>query len=65
MKKFILLVGLTAFWLLFVYIASATEKDKNATVRFLGYLALIVVSIFEFWVILNLYFGIKLSELIL
>lgn len=51
-------------WFFFLVLVVDTEKDENVTVRFLGYLAVIVVTILEFLIILNQYFGIKLSDLI-
>lgn len=51
-------------WCFFAYLTLDTQKDKSAAVRFLGYLTVIVVTILEFLVILDQYFGIKLSDLI-
>lgn len=52
-------------WFFFLALVVDTGKDENVAVWFLGYLAIIVVTIFEFVIILNQYFGIKLSDLIL
>ena len=61
----VMLVGvLGVVWCFFAYLTFYTKNDKNATVRFLGYFAVIVVTILEFLVILDQYFGIKLSDLI-
>lgn len=65
MKLVLLAVLLFAVWFVTLSMAVDAAKDKNAAVRFLGYLALIVVTIFEFVIILNQYFGIKLSDLLL
>lgn len=55
---------LAAVWYFFVCLVADIQKDENAAVRFLVYFAVIVVTILEFLVILDQYFGIKLSDLI-
>ena len=62
--KICLAAVLGVVWCFFTCLACDAQKDKNAVIRFLGYSTIIVVTIFEFLIILNQYFGIKLSDLI-
>ncbi len=62
--KICLAAVLGVVWCFFTCLACDTQKDKNAVIRFLGYSTIIVVTILEFLIILNQYFGIKLSDLI-
>ncbi len=62
--KICLAAVLGVVWCFFTCLACDAQKDKNAVIRFLGYSTIIVVTILEFLIILNQYFGIKLSDLI-
>lgn len=65
MRNLLLGIVLAVFWIWITFVvANDAEKEENTIVKFLGYLADIVVTILVFWIILDQYFGIKLSDLI-
>ncbi len=62
MQKFLLFCLLMLFSGFIVTLADVMIEDKNAIIRFIGYLLDIILAVLVLYIILYYYFNIKLLE---
>lgn len=65
MQKFLLFCLLMLFSGFIVTLADVMIEDKNALIRFIGYLLDIILAVLVLYIILYYYFDIKLLEIFL
>ncbi len=65
MQKFLLFCLLMLFSGFIVTLADVMIEDKNALIRFIGYLIDVLMAILVFYIVLYYYFDIKLLEIFL
>ena len=65
MQKFLLFCLLMLFSGFIVTLADVMIEDKNALIRFIGYLIDFLMAILVFYIVLYYYFDIKLIEIFL
>ncbi len=65
MQEFLLLCSLMSFSCFIVIVTDLMIKDKNAVIRFIGYMIDVIMAILVFYLILYYYFDIKLLEIFL
>ena len=65
MQKFLLFCLLMLFSGFIVTLANVMIEDKNALIRFIGYLIDVLMAILVFYIVLYYYFDIKLLEIFL
>lgn len=60
-----ILSGFIAFvWWIIASLEPEKEESDNMTMRYIWYFAIVFITLLDFIIILNQYFGIKLSDLI-
>ena len=62
MKNFLLFCLLILFSGFIVIVADVMKNDKNAIIRFIGYLLDIILAVLVLYIILYYYFNINLLE---
>ena len=65
MQEFLLVCSLMSFGYFIVIVTDEMIKDKNAVIRFIGYMIDVIMAILVFYLILYYYFDIKLLEIFL